>query len=107
MSLKVCIDEVGRQSVTVEKDGKKSKGGRHSRVPVDLRAVISSKERSGREEQRESRDKERASVDLRDRLEKNRVQIDFEDFEPIMKAENCDISESGKKKIIVNVFRRK
>ena len=78
------------------------KGGRRSRAHVDLRAVISSKERSGREEQRESRDRERASTtgDLRDRLEKNRVQIDFEDFDPVMKGENCDISELGKQKLL-------
>jgi len=104
MSLKVCIDKVGRQSVTVEKDRKKSsgKGGRRSRAHVDLRAVISSKERSGREEERESRDRERASTtgDLRDRLEKNRVQIDFEDFDPEMKGEHCDISELGKQKLL-------
>eukprot|EP00092_Neocalanus_flemingeri_P031451 GFUD01034157.1.p1 GENE.GFUD01034157.1~~GFUD01034157.1.p1 ORF type:complete len:1343 (+),score=442.59 GFUD01034157.1:145-4173(+) len=101
MSLKVCIDKVGRQSVTVEKERKKSKGGRRSRAPVDLRAVLSSKERSGREEQRESRDRERADTgDLRDRLEKNRVQIDFEDFDPVMKGENCDISELGKQKLL-------
>ena len=64
--------------------------------------MISSKERSGREEQRESRDRERASTtgDLRDRLEKNRVQIDFEDFDPVMKGENCDISELGKQKLL-------
>merc|ERR1719318_545132 len=104
MSLKVCIDKVGRQSVTVEKDRKKSsgKGGRRSRAHVDLRAVISSKERCGREEERESRDRERASTtgDLRDRLEKNRVQIDFEDFDPEMKGEHCDISELGKQKLL-------
>jgi len=100
MSLKVSIDKVGR---TVEKDRKKnSKGGRRSRDHVDLRAVISSKERSGREEKRESRDRERSSAtgDLRDRLEKNRVQIDFDDFDPIMKGENCDISELGKQKLL-------
>jgi len=102
MSLKVSIDKVGRQCVTVEKDKKKSKGGRRSRGQVDLRAVLSSKERPGREEQRESRDREtRASTgDLRDRLEKNRVQIDFEDFDPVMKGENCDISELGKQKLL-------
>jgi len=103
MSLKVSIDKVGRQSVTVEKDRKKSsKGGRRSRAHVDLRAVLSSKERSGREEQRDSRERERASTtgDLRDRLEKNRVQIDFEDFDPVMKGENCDISELGKQKLL-------
>jgi len=100
MSLKVSIDKVGR---TVEKDRKKnSKGGRRSRDHVDLRAVISSKERSSREEKRESRDRERSSAtgDLRDRLEKNRVQIDFDDFDPIMKGENCDISELGKQKLL-------
>jgi len=100
MSLKVCIDKVGR---TVEKDRKKnSKGGHRSRAHVDLRAVISSKERGGREEKRESKDRERASTtgDLRDRLEKNRVQIDFDDFDPIMKGENCDISELGKQKLL-------
>merc|ERR1712173_225249 len=45
---------------------------------------------------------ERASTtgDLRDRLEKNRVQIDFDDFDPIMKGENCDISELGKQKLL-------
>lgn len=87
----------------MEKDRKKnSKGGRRSRDHVDLRAVISSKERSSREEKRESRDRERSSAtgDLRDRLEKNRVQIDFDDFDPIMKGENCDISELGKQKLL-------
>merc|ERR1712106_488675 len=38
--------------------------------------------------------------DLRDRSEKNRVQIDFEDFDPVMKGENCDISELGKQKLL-------
>merc|ERR1712106_249163 len=30
----------------------------------------------------------------------NRVQIDFEDFDPVMKGENCDISELGKQKLL-------
>merc|ERR1711915_1105403 len=103
MSLKVCIDQVGRHSVTVEKDRYTDNKDEHrSHGKVDLRTRIYSRERGIRDEDRESRERERSSTngDLRDRLEKNRVPIDFEDFDPSMKGAHCDISELGKQKLL-------
>jgi len=103
MSLKVCIDQVGRHSVTVEKDRYSDNKDEHrSHGKVDLRTRIYSRERAVRDEDTESRERERSSTngDLRDRLEKNRVQIDFEDFDPSMKGAHCDISELGKQKLL-------